>query len=434
MKRLITEKLRQWQNKPNRKPLIVRGARQVGKTYIIRQFGRKHFPGKFHEINLEKHPDWHPVFKTNFDVKPILSEIGILLNETINTATDLLFFDEIQECPEAITALRYFYEEMPELHIIAAGSLLEFALQDIPFPVGRVELLNMYPLNFYEFLLANNQNQLAEIVRKNNLQVSTVVHNQLRATLKQYFFVGGMPECVAHFRKTQQYKEVQNIQTNLLNTFRQDFLKYSPKVNTHCLAQVLASTSQQIGQQVKYSKLSDGFSNPTIKKAFDLLTTAKILTRVSATSPTGLPLAAQVNNKIFKAIFLDIGLLVRLSGLAIEHEYQKTDLLASFRGMLAEQFVGQEIRSFDYELYYWHRSAKSSTAETDYLIVLNDEIIPIEVKSGSKGRLRSLHLLMKEHENIKKAFVFLDTPYKDQPDENIRFLPLYAVSGFIKPL
>lgn len=432
MERTIIDKLNKWKTKTNRKPLIIRGARQIGKTYSVREFGEKTFHGNYHEINLEKHPEWHNIFKLNFDIKRILSELEVLLNKSINIDTDLLFFDEIQECPEAIVSLRYFYEDMPNLYIIAAGSLLEFALRDIPFPVGRVELLNMYPMTFYEFLLAKGKDKMADIILREPKHISPVIHNQLILELKQYFFVGGMPECVKIFVQNQSFSEVSDLQNDLINTFRQDFLKYSPRVDTHCLNNVLSNVVQQVGTQIKYSRLSDGYSNPTIKKAFELLNTAKIITKVSAASPTGLPLSATLSDKVFKAVFLDIGLMVRISGLSIKHEYQKTDLLSIFRGTLAEQFIGQEIRAADNELYYWSRNAKSSTAETDYLFVKEQDIIPVEVKSGSKGRLRSLHLLMEEYKNVKKAIVFLDTPYENKNDKKINFLPLYAVTGFLQ--
>jgi len=432
MKRDITQLLLKWPNKVNRKPLIISGARQVGKTYAIRAFGNKVFPGKIHEVNLEKHPDWHRIFKIDFDVTRIISEFELLLNQSINIETDLLFIDEIQECPDAITSLRYFYEDMPRLHVIAAGSLLEFAIQDIPFPVGRVELLNMYPLTFYEFLRALGKDKMADIIKAKPQRLSTIIHDQLSTELKRYFFIGGMPECVKHFSETKRFNDVLEIQSNLINTFRQDFLKYSPRVDTTCLNSVFASVAQQIGSQTKYSKLSDGFTNPTIKKAFDLLNTAKLITKVSASSPSGLPLAAGVNNKVFKSIFLDIGLMVSLSGLSINHEYQKTNLLSTYRGALAEQFIGQELKAAGHDLYYWNRMAKSSTAETDYLITHGNEIIPIEVKSGSRGRLRSLHLLMEQYKNVQNAIVFLDAPYETQAGEPIKYLPLYAVAGFLQ--
>lgn len=235
-----------------------------------------------------------------------------------------------------------------------------------------------------------------------------------------------------HFVRHQRFTEIINIQDDLINTFRQDFLKYSPKADTRCLNNVLANVAQQIGYQIKYSRLSEGFSNPTIKKAFALLATAKLITKVSATTPAGLPLSANATGKVFKAIFLDIGLLVRLSGLSVSHEYQKNNLLATYRGALAEQFIGQELRAGGQELYYWRRNAKSSTAETDYLIVKRGQIIPVEVKSGSKGRLRSLHLLMKEYQNIAQAAVFLDAPFAGENDDRIKYLPLYAVSGFLR--
>ena len=191
MQRDITHKLNEWQHKAKRKPLLIRGARQVGKTYTVREFGHKVFPGKFHEINLEKHPDWHSIFEVNLDVKRIISELEILLNESINIGTDLLFIDEIQECPPALTALRYFYENLPRLYVIAAGSLMEFAIHDLPFPVGRVELLTMHPLTFYEYLVASDKNKLAEIIQDRPQKLSAAIHHQLTAALKQYFLSEG---------------------------------------------------------------------------------------------------------------------------------------------------------------------------------------------------------------------------------------------------
>lgn len=430
MKRDIISKLQYWSKKTNRKPLIIRGARQVGKTFVIRQLGKQYFNDLFIEINLEKNPDWRSVFDTNFDVKRIISEIELLTNKTIDINKSLLFIDEIQECPKAILALRYFYEDMPQLRIIAAGSLLEFALKDIAFPVGRVELLNMYPMSFLEYIEAHNNLPVLKFIKKAPQQIPNHIHQKINELLKTYFFVGGMPECVKTFIKNSSFKEIAEIQQNLISTYQQDFLKYSPKVDTHCLDNVFVSLAQKVGQQIKYSKLSEGFSIPTIKKAFNLLETARLITKIPTSSPAGTPLKSSAKDNIFKALFLDIGLLCRSSGIAISDEYQKKDLLAVFQGALAEQFVGQELLVSKYELFYWSRNAKSSTAETDYLISHNNIIIPIEVKNSSKGRLKSLHLLFKEYKNVQHAFVFNDAPLKTIQTENIKYLPLYMVSIF----
>lgn len=430
MQRNITSKLLAWKNQYNRKPLIVRGARQVGKSWSISAFGKEFFEGQVHIINLEKRVDWHSIFEKNLDVVRILGELEIALNTRIEVGRDLLFLDEIQACPKAISALRYFYEQIPDLHIIAAGSLLEFALEDIPFPVGRAQMMNMYPMSFAEFLKATGKERLAEIVENPPVEQAEFAHNLLQKELKQYFFIGGMPECVQTFVHTGKMADVQQVQTDLIETYRQDFAKYAPFSDKRCLNDVLFSVAGNVGQQIKYTRLSESFSGTTNKKAFDLLTTARVIHKVRATSPAGLPLAANVSEKKFKAILLDIGLLARLSGLSLAVEYRKNQLLTMFKGALAEQFVGQELLANGQEgLFYWARDAKSSNAEIDYLMAKEGKIVPIEVKNSAVGRLRSLHLLLKEYPNCEEGIIFSDARFGEIREQRLKFLPLYFVGA-----
>lgn len=433
MKRQITSKLILWKESSGRKPLIIRGARQTGKSFTITEFGNNYFEGTIHIVNFEKRMDWHSIFELNLDVKRIINELEILSGKKIIPGKDLLFFDEIQECPNAIASLRYFYEQLPELHVIAAGSLLEFSLGNIPFPVGRVQLINMYPMNFNEFLVATGNEPAAKLISDFPKEVSESVHNMLTGELKKYFFVGGMPECVNKYAETGSFNEVFDIQFDLLATFRQDFLKYSPRIDVGCLNAVLSSVPQRIGQQIKYSGLAEGYSNPTIKKAFELLETARIFRKVKAASPAGLPLGASASDKKFKALLLDVGLLGSFYGVSRSQEYSKTDLLSVFQGALAEQFIGQEILSATgNDLFYWSREAKSSNAETDYLIEKQGKIVPVEVKSGKGGSLKSLHLLLEMYQNIDEAFVFSDTAYRKSEIQKIAFIPLYFATAVLK--
>jgi predicted AAA+ superfamily ATPase len=425
MEREIIYELAQWYKKANRKPLIVRGARQVGKSYIIREFGKQFFSQSFIEINLERNPELHQIFDKNFDTKRILTEIQLISNVTIISGKSLLFIDEIQACPKAILALRYFYEEMPQLHIIAAGSLLEFALNEISFPVGRISLLNMYPMSFLEYLTSVNNEKLVDFLKQKPDTIPDIIHIKIKEHLKNYMFVGGMPECVQSFITNGNFNEVREIQHTIITTFRQDFFKYSPKVDTNCLNDLLSSLSQKTGQQIKYSSLSTNYSNPTIKKAFDLLVTARLISKIPSTSPSGIPINALKNDKFFKSVFLDIGLLGCINGMPIKTEYQKNDLLAIYKGAIAEQFVGQELIAAGLELFYWSRNSKSSTAETDYLIEYKGTIIPIEVKNSVKGRLKSLHLLFETYKNVQTAIVFNDAPLLNKKAEKITYLPLY---------
>ena len=424
MERLIIQKLRDWKNETNRKPLIIRGARQIGKSYSIVEFGKQYFNG--HVINFEKNPELKTIFEYNFDTNRIISELEIFTNRKITAASDLIFFDEIQECPKALVALRYFYEQSPQFHVIAAGSLLEFALKDISFPVGRVHLLNMTPMNFYEYLLAIDKPILAKLITEEPRKLSDAIHKLLQDELKNYFIIGGMPECVKTYAETKRLSSVFDIQSDLISTFRQDFSKYAAHSDKDCLNNVLSSVAKNIGFQVKYANLTDGFANPTIKKAFTLLETARLFKKIYSSTPEGLPLGANIAEKTFKAIMLDIGLLSRMNGFATSTEFAKTDLLSIFRGAIAEQFVGQELISAgNTDLYYWSRQAKNSTAEVDFLIENKGNIIPIEVKSGSSGRLRSMHILLDTYSNVQKGIVYSDAPFGEITDQKLHFYPLY---------
>lgn len=433
MDRFITKKLLAWKNHFNRKPLMVRGARQVGKTWSIIEFGKKHFDGVVHVVDLEKHPDWHRLFEGNLLASRIVSELEILLDARIQAGRDLLFFDEIQSCPRAIMALRYFYEEMPELHVIAAGSLLEFAFKSISFPVGRVQFLDMYPMTFAEYLQGIGKTIAAEVVLSGPSPLPETAHNMLLQELRTYMFVGGMPECVRIFAETGRQRDAFAAQVNLVDTYRQDFSKYTPSVDRRCLDAVFITAARNVGNQIKYAHLAEGFSNPTIKKAFDLLCMARVLRRVSAASPAGLPLAAFASPRKFKALMVDIGLMRYLSGMPADAEYAKSDLLAIYRGAMAEQFVGQELLAAGQsELYYWAREKKSSTAEVDYLIEKEGRVYPIEVKSSASGRLKSLHLLLQSYPQCPVGYVLSGASYSELPEQKLIFVPLYfafAIGG-----
>ncbi len=429
MKRNIEQKLLAWKNKNRRKPLILRGARQVGKTYSLKKFGKEHFAGIVY-IDLERHSDWHRIFSGDLSAKKICLELEIVTGKKIIPGTSLLFIDEIQTCPTAITALRYFYEDLPNLHVVAAGSLLEFSLQDISFPVGRVQFLNLGPLSFQEYLLASGQQSAAQVLKEPPVQLSETLHRFLSNELKKYFFVGGMPEGVRAFVETNSMQESFEVQEEICETYYLDFAKYKPQVDKICLQQVLTSLAQKVGQQIKYSRLTNSFSGPTIKKALHLLELANLVSKVPSTDPSGLPLQASASDKIFKAILVDIGLMRCLNRMPVATEYLHTDLLHIYRGAMAEQFVGQElIAAGETALYYWSRLVKSSTAEVDYLAVINGEIYPLEVKSGTSGRLKSLHLCLDKYRNCPKGLVFSDRPYQELPDQNLIFLPLYYVES-----
>ncbi len=341
----------------------------------------------------------------------------------------LLFFDEIQACPRAITALRYFYEHLPELHVVAAGSLLEFAFGKISIPVGRVQYLYMHPMTFYEYLLAIGKEQMAEYVLKSQNNVAEEIQRKLLNELRSYFFIGGMPECVKTYYETGSMIEVFKVQSEILDTYRDDFSKYKPQIDITCLDDVFLNVAKSVGEQLKYSRLSGSFSSQMNHKAFDLLTKAKVVTKIPASDPTGLPLGAASNQKKFKAAMLDIGLFQRLCQIPVELELREENLLAMYRGKLAEQFVAQEILAkTNSELYYWSREARSSNAEVDYLVVRKGSIYPVEVKSGAGGSMKSLHLMLKKYSGCPQGLVLYSGLYKELPEQKLIFMPLYSAA------
>jgi len=425
MKRFIDKELKLWKDAFRRKPLIVRGARQVGKTYSIKQFASREFEN-YTYIDLERNIDLRRVFEGNLQAKQMLADLEVLLGQRITPGRTLLVIDEIQACPRAITALRYFFEEIPDLHVIAAGSLLEFALQEISFPVGRVQFLYCYPLTFAEYLDATGHSDAAQTILKRPYKLSDAIHTFLCDELRRYFFVGGMPESVKAFAETGSMKASFEVQVEIVETFRLDFSKYSPTSDKHCLNGVFTAVAKNVSQQTKYSHLAEGYSNPTIKKAYDLLNLAGVLRKVSSIDPSGLPLGASASSRTFKTVLLDAGLMRYLTGMPVDVEYSTPDLLSIYRGAVAEQFVGQELSvSQNGNLYYWARHAKSSTAEVDFCVTANSNIIPVEVKSGPSGKLKSMHLFLKTYPNVAKGYVFSTQQYAELPEDNIVFIPLY---------
>jgi len=434
LKRSIETKLIDWKNSGRRKPLILRGARQVGKTWSINKFGLENFSETV-VLDFEKKRKCHSFFKEDLDPQSIIQNIELVMSVKIIPGKTLLFFDEIQACPEAIISLRYFYEEMPELHVIAAGSLLEFALSKISFPVGRVQYLCMYPMTFSEFLNAHENSTALEIVSSKPEKLPNSTHEFLLALLKKYFFVGGMPESVKAYVESNSLVESIKVQQEVILSCIDDFAKYAMYSNKECLEEVFANTSKGIGKQLNYSNLSNSFSHPTVKKAFDLLLKASVIRKVPSVGILEFPLNIQSSIRKFKALMLDIGIWQQLSGISIENELATPNLMNIYRGALAEQFIGQElVATGNSDLFYWARNAKSSNAEVDYVITHKGKIYPIEVKSGAAGSLKSLHLALKTFPACQEGIVFSTREYSEITDQKLRFIPLYYSGSFTESL
>ncbi len=428
MKRILEKQLLAWKDSSRRKPLILRGARQVGKTWLVENV----LAGEFEnivKIDFEKKKSFRSYFEDDLDPLKIINFLE-LATETIIPGRTLLFFDEIQACPRAFMALRYFYEDMPDLHIVAAGSLLEFAFGEISVPVGRVQYMQVNPLSFFEYLLSIRGEPLAAESLKHPGTVSGHVQDMLLDELRQYFFVGGMPEAVKTWRDTKSMVEAFEVQSEILNSYRDDFSKYKPQVDSNCLDAVFLNCARMVGEQLIYTKLDPGHGGQTNRKAFDLLVKARILNKIPSCNPSGIPLGATANQKKFKASFLDIGLMQRLCGIPADTELLQKDLLSIYRGKLAEQFVAQELLVYHGpSLFYWARNARGSSAEVDYLLSCNGEIYPIEVKSGSGGSLKSMQMLLRTYQNCPRGLVMYSGNYKLIPEQKLEFLPLYSVGA-----
>ena len=384
------------------------------------------------EINFEEEKDLRLVFQGSLNPQNICEKLSAFFSTPIVQGETLLFFDEIQACPEALSSLRFFYEKMPGLHLIAAGSLLEFALPEIPSQgVGRVQSFFMYPMSFVEFLIANEAKSIVEFVDKSNTQspLEEIFHNKLIEYLKTYLFIGGMPEVVQTYIDHKDLNLCQKKLDDLLTAFRDDFAKYKKKSPVGRLREVLNSVVFQAGNKFKYTNVESSSRSQDLKDALDLLSRAGLAYKVYHTSAQGLPLGAQINTKKFKVILFDAGIHQRLLGLDSRSHLLSGNFQGINKGNIAEIFVGLELISngparMSRQLFYWHRESRGSNAEIDYLIQQAGHIVPIEVKAGTKGQMQSMYIFLKSHGSEHGIRVSLEnfSEYK-----SIKVFPLYAV-------
>lgn len=405
MQRACMDFLKQWLEFADRKPLVIRGARQVGKTWIVRELA-KSSNRVLIELNFEKNPEYATLFSSN-DVNQIVLNLSALVGK-IDPKKSILFLDEIQAAPEIFAKLRWFFEDMPELPIISAGSLLEFVLAKHTFsmPVGRISYMYLEPLSFEEFLIAKNKNMLVQYIKQYKIEneIPLAIHNELIQIFKEYIIVGGMPQAVSNWITKNSLIDLNRIHNDLIATYRDDFNKYHGRLSTERLNEVMNSVPFLLGQKFMYSKVNSDVKSASIKQALDLLSMAKICHKVLGTSANGVPIAAEIQQKNLKVIFLDVGLCSALLGLSID---KLNNITLINIGGISEQVTGQILRTIlpcyiEPALYYWQRNEKGSNAEVDYVIQFHNTIIPIEVKAGSTGSLKSLHLFM-QLKKIKTA-------------------------------
>ena len=403
MERFALNHLKSWKHGPDRKPLIIRGARQVGKSYLARAFARESFEG-IAEINFERDPDIATLFASN-DPARIVPLLELRLNRPIRPGRTLLFLDEIQATPSVIASLRYFCEAMPDLHVVAAGSLLEFALSDLgsPMPVGRVEFLHLGPMQFEEFLRASGSERLADFLAGFHAgdPVPPAIHEACMAPFREFLVVGGMPAAVAAYLRSRSFRDADEAKVSLLTTFRDDFGKYGGRVPRDRIGRLFARLPALVGQRFKYVNVDRDQRSDELARALDLLCQARVAYRVRHTAANGIPLEAETRDTVFRTLFLDSGLVASALGLTGLDVAQERDLLGARSGSLCEQFVGQHLLYSQPfyrapELHFWTREKAGSSAEVDYVIAEGPGIVPVEVKAGRTGTLKSLHLFLRE--------------------------------------
>lgn len=431
MKRDIENILVDWKDERNRKPLLLRGARQVGKSYTVTEFGRKLFDNLI-TINFEQFPQYKECFNT-LSPNEITGNISLLCKKDIIQGKTLLFLDEIQDCPEAITSLRYFYEQMPELHVIGAGSLLDFILtsENFKVPVGRIQYIYMRPLSFVEFLDAIGESKTRNFIEMKLITSvpNKAVHNHFMDLIKKYMILGGMPAVLEEYVSTGNLNKCIQIQSSIIQTYNDDFGKYSNLVKHKYLQKVFYAVPKMIGKKFKYSHVDANIKSRDLKEAVELLERAGIVIKVKKTSGEGLPLEANADEKHFKLVFMDTGLMQNICDLSEETLLTK-DIMKVNSGAIAEQFVAQELHGYQNSfnagsLFFWAREARNSSAEVDYLTPVKSSVVPVEVKAGKTGTLRSMHLYLEKYKTVT-GIKISQSPL--DISSQIKSIPLYGIS------
>jgi predicted AAA+ superfamily ATPase len=442
MKRVYEKDLSEWFQKTDRKPLILRGARQVGKSTLVRLFAENSALDLI-EINLEK-KQFQSLKSEQFDIQDWIIEIESIAKKKLHKKS-LIFIDEIQVQVKALAMLRYFYEERPEIAIISAGSLLEIALhnEEISFPVGRVTFMWIGPMTFGEYLMAQGSNDLYQRILENNLL--ELHHQSLLDELKKYYFIGGMPKAIKTYIATKSFIDVRTVQEEILQTYQEDFPKYAKRINTDRLTNVFKQLAFHLGKKLIYQHLDRDSKSIEVKKCIELFIKANIIVPVYHSDASSVPLKSQMDTNIFKIYFLDIGLVNCLHEFSWDGFNKVFDEAFSTKGFLAEQFIAQHLayhfnKRSTPELMYWLRDKNINKAEIDFLVSSNEEIFPLEVKSQSGGKLKSLKVFAEE-KNYLKSFKFSKDWFnkeflKISNDRNLEVdaWPLYAIEGFIHNL
>lgn len=428
MERTLIAKLVEWKEKSNRKPLILKGVRQCGKTYLLKEFGKRHYESCAY-FNFEENEALKTVFEKDYDTSRIIFELGLYFGKTIEPGKTLLILDEIQECGRAITAMKYFCENAPEYHIVCAGSLLGIALQkQLSFPVGKVDFLTLYPMNFSEFLRAAGPETLADFVEnfKKGGNLPEVIGEKLATFLRQYYITGGMPEVVEMWCNTHSIEQVESVQQAIINSYELDFAKHAPTKDFPKLSAIWRSIPEQLAKENTkfiFSHVKKGWRSKDLEDALEWLIGAGLVYKVCKIEKPFIPLSSYADDTSFKLYMSDVGILRKLSKLPYEVVLDATPTYKEFKGSMTENYVLCELmKSVDDTAYYW---SSGNTAEVDFIIQSGTEIVPIEVKSERNVKARSLAEYRKKY--TPKYSV--KTSMKHETDgEEVLNIPLYLIS------
>lgn len=431
MQRIFLSNLKQWKDSKNRKPLIIQGTRQVGKTWVMKEFGKTCFEKTVY-INFENNPRIKNIFEQDFDIKRIILLISAETGITIEAKNTLLIFDEIQECPRALTSLKYFYEEQSDYAIVCAGSFLGIALHSgTSFPVGKVDFLTLYPLSFREFLLALNEDALVQLLDIHDQMMIKALKSKFIRRLKEYYFVGGMPEAVLSFIEENDFNKVRSVQKNLLNYYEQDFSKHAPINQVPRLNLVWNSIPKQLSKENKkfvYGLLRTGARAKDFEIALLWLKDCRLIHIVHNVSKPHYPLKSYEELDAFKIYLFDIGLLCAMGDIDVKSVVDENTFFTEFKGSLTEQFVLQELRAnYDFLLYYY--TTPNSSGEIDFLTQIENKIIPIEVKASENLQSKSLKAFHQKWNNEISVRTSLSDFRKDDWLTNI---PLYEICELLE--
>lgn len=425
MKRNAIKELYEWKENNDRKPLVILGARQVGKTWLMKEFGKEAYK-KCAYVNLEDNDDLRGMFEHDFDIQRIIANLQWATDVTIDEDT-LIILDEIQEAPRGITALKYFQEKAPQYHVIAAGSLLGIAMhKNDSFPVGKVDFMHLYPLSFYEFLNAVGEKKMVDLLQAKDWTMLTMVRAKFEERLRQYYFVGGMPAAVLAFVNDGDLNKVRTIQKSIIEAYERDFSKHAPAIEVPRIRMVWHSIPSQLSKENRkfiYGMIKEGARAKDFELAIEWLKDAGLIYKVNRCKKAQLPLAAYEDFSAFKMFLSDIGLMGAMSNIPVQSLLNGNMLFSDFKGALTEQFVLQQMKTNQsLSIYYW--SADNSRGEIDFLVQQEEKVIPIEVKAEENLQAKSLRMFVERNPGLKGCR-FSMSPYREQ-DWLVNY-PLYSV-------